>query len=370
MNIPHCPNPSCTNFESPNSPNWYIHYGFYQTKTFGTVSRCRCKACGQTFSTQTFSIDYYAKKIIDYSSLVDQLVTASGLNDMGRNLNVRVETIENRLERLSRCAMAMHSDLLKQLPMNEDMAADGLESYSYSQYYPNPVNLFVGSDSEFIYAQGFANLRRKGAMTKAQKQKRKLLEKTAKADPKAIEKSFTNLVLDLTERLAKKGITRKKLFTDEHKTYVRALSKVKDDRLLIEHEQISSKEPRTLANRLFPLNYLERQIRKDMSDHVRETVQFARCPSALMARMSVYRFYHNCCIPRRVREGRRGNNETHAERAGISRAQLDDVMKRHWGKRSFLHKVQLGSEERKTWLCEWRNPGIPFGRYVPKYAAV
>ena len=370
MNIPHCPNPSCANFEAPNNTNWYIHYGFYTTKVFGTVSRYRCKTCRRTFSSHTFSIDYYAKKIISYSSLLDQLVTASGLIDMSRNLHVRVETIENRLERLSRCALAMHSELLQHLAMNEDMAADGLESFSFSQYYPNEVNIFAGSDSEFIYTQGFANLRRKGCMTPEQKQKRKLLEKSVKADPKAVEKSFRNLISNLTEHLAEKGITRKKLFTDEHKAYVRALSCVKDVPVLLEHEQISSKEPRTRENKLFPVNYLDRQIRKDLSDHARETVQFARCPSALMARMSVYRFYHNCCIPRRVRESRRGNNETHAERAGITRAQMDDIIKRHWGKRSFLHKVNLGSEELKTWLCEWRNPGIPFGRYVPKYAAV
>ena len=369
MNIPYCPNPSCANFDAPKTPHWYIRYGFYTTKVFGTVSRYRCKSCRRTFSSQSFSIDYYAKKVISYSSLIDQLVTASGLIDMSRNLHVRVETIENRLERLSRCVLAIHSELLQHLTMKEDLVADGLESFSFSQYYPNHITIVAGSDSEFIYTQGFANLRRKGSMTAAQKQKRKRLETYAKADPKAIETSFRNLMSNLTEHLAEKGITRKKLITDEHKAYVRALSRGTEGPVVLDHEQISLKAPRTRENKLFPVNYLDRQIRKDVSDHARQTVQYARCPSALMARMSVYRFYHNCCIPRRVRESRRGNHETHAERAGITRAQLDDVITRHWGKRSFLHKVHLGSEELKTWLCVWRNPGVPFGRYVPIYAA-
>ena len=370
MNIPHCPNPLCTNFEAPNDPNWYTQYGYYTTRVFGTVSRYRCRRCRRTFSSQTFSIDYYAKKVISYTSLIDQLVTASGLIDMSRNLHVRVETIENRLERLSRCALAIHSELLHHLAMKEDLVADGLESFSFSQYYPNHVTVVVGSDSEFIYSQGFANLRRKGRMTPAQAHTRSLLETSVKADPRAVEKSFRNLMSNLTEHLAEKGITRKHLITDEHKAYVRALSRIKDGPVVLDHEQISSKRPRTRGNKLFPVNYLDRQIRKDVSDHVRQTVQFARCPSALMARMSVYRFYHNCCIPRRVKESRRGNRETHAERAGIPRELLENVIQRHWGKRCFLHKVNLGSEELKTWLCEWRNPGLTFGRYVPGYASV
>lgn len=367
MPIPHCPNPQCTQFHSPSKQKWYIHYGYHSTCTFGRVPRFRCKTCRTTFSTQTFSIDYYAKKIVDYMDLVNQLVTASGLIDMSRKLKIRVETIENRFERLARSTLAIHSDLMNLLTMKEDMAADGLESFSYSQFHPNHINIFVGSDSEFIYTQGFANLRRKGRMTKEQKEKRTRMEQEAKADPKAVEKSFRSLTEDMVQKLSEKGVKGKQLFTDEHRAYLRAFSKVAHFSKVFQQQQISSKKPRTRGNHLFPVNYVDRQIRKDLSDHARETVQFARCPSALMARMSVYRFYHNCCIPRRVREARRRNERTHAEQAGVDTEQLKEVIQRHWGKRAFLHKVSLGREEIKTWLCQWRNPGIKMGRYVPKY---
>lgn len=370
MEIPHCPNHKCDNFEAQTHQNWYIHYGFHETKAFGPVPRFRCKCCNKTFSTQTFSIDYYAKKVINYETLLSQLVTASGLIDMSRNLKVRVESIQNRFERLCRCTLGIHADLLGLLPMVEDMAADGFESFSYSQYFPNHVNLFAGSDSEFIYALGFANLRRKGRMTEEQKEKRKRLEACAKAKPKAIETSFLNLCRDLLQRLTAKGITGKTLFTDEHRAYPRAFSRVKGFLQLFDHKQISSKAPRTRDNPLFPVNYVDRQLRKDLSDHCRETVQFAHCPSALMARASVYRFYHNCVIPRRVKQHRLGNEETHAEEAGIPRAKLDEVIKHYTGKRVFFHKILLGLEEQKTWFLEWRNPGRILGRYVPKYIRI
>jgi transposase-like protein len=109
MDIPHCPNQQCANFKAPNHHNWYIHYGYHTTKAFGDVPRFRCKCCNRTFSTQTFSIDYYAKKIIDYDVLLNQLVTASRLIDMSRNLKVRVECVRNRVERIARCTLGMHT---------------------------------------------------------------------------------------------------------------------------------------------------------------------------------------------------------------------------------------------------------------------
>jgi len=370
MYIPHCPNPTCVNFHHPLSGSWYQRYGHHYTDAFGAVQRFKCTACGKTFSTQTFHIDYYAKKVIDYEILIEHLVTSSGVLDLCRKLGVNAGSIENRFERLCRCVLAIHSALLSVLPLEEDVAADGLESFCFSQYYPNNINIIAGSRSEFIYSLGLSVLRRKGRMTESQRNKRESLEKRGKADPKAVERSFFHLFTDLTQRLARKAVTRKTLFTDEHPAYPRAFSRIPSFPLFFLHRTIPSKAPRSFLNPLFPVNYVERQVRKDNSDHLRETVKFAKCPSALMARMAVYRFYHNCLIPRRVHESRRGNNETHAERAGLPPEKLSLLISSHWMHRCFLHKQDLGIEERTTWLCGWRNPGVHFGRYIPKYLSL
>ena len=212
MKFPHCPNPECINFDEPEDQNWFTHHGEHHTKAFGTVQRYRCKDCRKTFSTQTFSIDYYAKKVIDYSALLQNLVTASGLNDISRAMEVTVETVQNRCERLGRSCMAIHSHLLQGLTLKENIAADGFESYSLSQYFPNNINIFGGSKSEFIYAQGLANLRRKGRMTAYQKEKCRQLEALAKADPKAIEKSFRSLIEDLIQFVNKKEVGKAVLY--------------------------------------------------------------------------------------------------------------------------------------------------------------
>ena len=62
-----------------------------------------------------------------------------------------------------------------------------------------------------------------------------------------------------------------KLITDEKREYERALRHHDQmKRLLIEkqvlHMRVNSKEPRTKRNPLFPVNYLDRQLRKEISN--------------------------------------------------------------------------------------------------------
>ena len=46
-------------------------------------------------------------------------------------------------------------------------------------------------------------------------------------------------------------------------------------------------------NPLFPVNYMDREFRKDMASHARETIQFSRNVNEGMLRMSLYMFDHN-----------------------------------------------------------------------------
>ena len=62
MPIPlHCPNPACLHFEHPPA-RWKVRFGSYATLAHGTVNRYRCSACGRTFSDQTESMHYFAKR--------------------------------------------------------------------------------------------------------------------------------------------------------------------------------------------------------------------------------------------------------------------------------------------------------------------
>jgi transposase-like protein len=80
---PYCPYKECPqHFEGKHLKNWYRHFGFHCTDAFGKVQRYQCKSCGRTFSDQTFSLNYYAKRVIDYEQLFRQLRSTAGIRYM------------------------------------------------------------------------------------------------------------------------------------------------------------------------------------------------------------------------------------------------------------------------------------------------
>ena len=370
---PHCVNPQCCRFDHPGETDtcWWVPHGEYQTRAFGTIPRYRCLHCGKTFSRQSFSMDYYVKKPVDYIGLIVSLVSTSGQSNMTRFTGLRYELIQNRYERLARFFLALHAALRNQVSADEDFVLDGFESFTCSQYFPNNIQVLVGASSEFIYGMGFAQLRRKGRMTSKQKQKRSDLEhQWGKAPPKAVEMSVASLLDDLVKLLRGRGLEKKILKTDQHKAYPRAFRSICGIDANLDHQEYSSTAARTTANPLFAVNYVDRQIRKDQINHVRETVQFARCPTAMMIRLTIYQMYHNYLMPRRVRQQRRGDWETRGEFLGMHSKVFFAVLESLWGTRVFLNKTQLWAEERHTWLMKWRNSRIPMCRYVPAYIRV
>ena len=165
---PFCPHSDCHNYQSTTG-TWYVKNGTYQSFRTGKVQRYKCLACGTGFSTETFSIDYYAKKKVSYKIITEHLVTCSGIRDLSRILKVSCGTITNRIARLARQSMAVSANLCSSIKLAEDLVADGFESFVQSQYMPNNINILTGKDSQFWFVSDYAHLSRKGRMTKYQK---------------------------------------------------------------------------------------------------------------------------------------------------------------------------------------------------------
>ncbi|NIX02738.1 MAG: hypothetical protein GWN13_31805, partial [Phycisphaerae bacterium] len=221
--------------------------------------------------------------------------------------------------------------MIKRLPLSESFAADGFESFSYSQYYPNNINILAGRDSQFLYYSGLSVLRRKGRMTSFQRARRTAMEKSGRADPRATRRSMATIGAELAKLLYDKGICQKDLWTDEHGSYPGAFRQ-RNRPELFRHHRISSKRARTGRNPLFAVNYLDRQFRKDLSDHARETVQFAHNPACMMSRFVLYRQYHNYLKPFRIKEHNENRAEpckTHAEAAGLDMAYYRRMVKKY-----------------------------------------
>ncbi|MDF1567082.1 MAG: hypothetical protein P1P77_03560, partial [Spirochaetaceae bacterium] len=118
----------------------------------------------------------------------------------------------------------------------------------------------------------------------------------------------------------------------------------------------SSKEARNQKNPLFSVNYFDREIRKDMASHARETVQFPRNVCNAMLRMYLYMFDHNVRKPYRIKdlELRRLR---HAQVAGADLGYLKSLVGGFFQRRMFQPSdLRLSESARMTLKREWKTP--------------
>ena len=320
------------------------------------------------FSLKTFSIDYYVKRKVNYHRLLSYLRTTSSCRDMAREFGVSVDTIINRTERLCRSMIQAHIQLIRDHLLSEALTADGFESFIVSQYFPNNINLLAGKDSQMVYGCTYAGIRRKGRMTERQKVKRGELERRYRPDPKGIEHAFALLAADAAPLIMRSAPVPVLLYTDEKLEYVRALRSLPVGRM-VHHIRIPSKQRRTVCNPLFSVNYLDRQIRKDQANHVRETVCFARNVNNAMARLVVYFMHHNDLKCYRERE-RTTMMRTHAEVAGISSEKIARTFRYVFTRRAFFMRSTVDGFLREVWLKTLETPLKTSREYLPTYAYV
>lgn len=368
---PFCPHPDCPHHHKPPR-NWYHRHGLYHTRTFGSVPRFQCYQCRRTFSSQSFSIDYYAKRRLSYSRIIQELVGCSSSCHISRVLKASCASIHNRIARLSRNALIMHEHAMTTLGLSEHLTADGLESFTHSHFHPNNIHLIVGTDSQFAYFWNEVTLRRKGQMSPTQHRRRASLEAQWKPIPHGISFSFNEICLRVTDLVTRSSHLPCILDTDEHAQYPKALRESIATRYLMTgnlliHRRTSSRAARTPRNPLFPVNYLDREIRKDLHNHVRKTVCHARNQNNMMQRLSVYLWHHNYRKPYRIID-RAEEVPVHAEVAGLTRSVITRLSRGMFSRRSFLSRSTVTGTFAAICRCRLRTPMKHTHDYCPRYA--
>lgn len=369
---PFCPNPNCPHhWLDHESPGWYLRNGWYTTRLSGKVQRFRCRQCHTHFSTQTFSIDYMVKKKLPYPMIFTRLRSGSGIRSISRDLAVTHRTILNRISRLARQALAVHAALAATLTAKEDLVTDGFESFVGSQYFPNNIHLLLGKHSQYLYAFDYAHLRRKGRMRAAQKRRRNALEQQDCSGKRSISRSFSAIIATVERLVGNTSLPTLSLYSDQKPEYRTVLARSAvltalqaEGRFL--HLCISATEPRTLANHLFSANYMDRELRKDCANFVRETTQFSRDVNNCMDRMALYGFSHNYLKPYRIDDPQK-TQLTHAEVAGIAREAIERELSNVFTRRRFFTRQRFSWFEACVWLRGLATPGKHAGGYWPQY---
>nr|MDA3850032.1 hypothetical protein [Spirochaetaceae bacterium] len=306
----------CSTHESDSSePGSFRKKGFESNLLMGKIQRFQCKKCWYTFNANVFHINYYARKPFNYKKLVNAMISASGIRDMARQFRCSPKTIQNRIDRLAQKAICLTAPILGQIDLQEDLAADGLESFILSQFFPTNINILVGQKSQFIYFFNSFYFHRKGRMTEKQKEKAEELYKVAYFEEKAPSKSFKELLDYIAEMMDRSAMEECILDTDENTIYHHQFQKHPGLKG-VTHRKTNSKEERNTSNKLFPCNYIDRQIRKDQAEHVRETLQHGRNMNNAMNRFSVYSFWHNFKKPFRINR-KKSVYLRHGETAGL-----------------------------------------------------
>jgi hypothetical protein len=348
--------------------HWYTRYGFHQTAAFGRVQRYKCRLCGKSFSEQTFLLNYWLKKPTDFASLGRQLNSCSSGLFVGRHFGYSADSLRIRCDRLARNALFFQATLSCQLQIREALVADGLESFVASKFFPLWLNVLVGSQSQFVYFFTESHGRRKGSMSEKQKQRCQCIYADKCFTTSSLSRMFTQLLGYLKGRCSLPTV---QLHTDEHPVYQRLIKDFNNrpaPQPRIDHHQTTSTAARTTTNPLFAVNYFDRLIRKDLPNHRRQSICYARNDRNLLSRFAYYVVTHNFHKPFRISSVAAQSRSTHAAVALGACPSLSFWKPRLHTCRFFRSFVQLPAYYGKLWV---RNTPTPLKRQadpVPAFA--
>jgi len=369
-----CPNPRCSHHHDQHEAYWgcWTPTGYYSTLVVGIVRRFKCSACGKGFSERTLSIDYYTKRTLDYREIHRAISQSESPSSVARHLGCSSDSVQNRIDRLARNCLSLHSRLLDSMKLNESLVADGFESFDRSQFFPNNFNLLIGKQSQFLFGITHATLRRKGRMTERQQKIKAHYDEEFKPESKSIERSFARLLEIIPEIWEPKRTGELELWTDEHKAYPRAINRVPELRAakstgMFIHYTESSRSARTVHNPLFSVNYYDRELRKDIAAFRRESTCFTRNVANGLSRFILHMIYHNYQKPHRVNLCVT-SEKMHAEVAGIKKDGIDAGFGWLYTDRPFISKQRVNYDNAKIWRKEAITPLKEERDYLPKYA--
>ena len=211
-------------------------------------------------------------------------------------------------------------------------------------------------------------------MKECQKKKREELEKIWKAEKGGITKSFSKLLSKMVILAENSNRKELALYTDEHKQYVTAWIKHKELKKLkgtIEctHVQINSRLPRTVHNPLFSVNYMDREMRKDLPEHVRQSTRFGRNVSDCNNRLILYQLWHNTEKKYRINLPA-GEFISHLEMAGYDPDEWQIELDTIYTERRFISHVEnMDDTGIDIWFRRIETPLKENPEYVPAFAA-
>ena len=328
---PHCPWDACPSRRGAPF-RWRRHGAFRRAAAPRLVRRYRCLACGRTFSDQTFSGAYFAKRPEILAPLANALVNGAALRQAARGLACARSTAVRAADRLGRLAALATARLLAGLAVAGPVAHDDFVTFALRR----PLAVFLGTAvdpaTDLVLALSAAPGIQGGRRTPAQR--RRLPALRAALPRAARRRAFRALLEGLLDRLPPGA--RLELRTDDDRVYRDVVGRVGAGR--VDH-RVHPAPRRGRADPAYnralgPANALHRFLRHADAEHRRRPLAFARRVASSAGRAALFAFWRN--FLQRRREGR-NRGPTPAMLAGLADRPLswDDLL----GRRIFRREI-------------------------------
>jgi len=114
-----CPNTECEHHNPDLDYSGHLsRFGTYFTRTHRIIHRFQCHHCKKTFSEQTFHLDNYTNRIINYQLIEGHLTGSCSIRHMSRIFGVNTRTIQNRTARLARQILTIQHTLIPSITLS------------------------------------------------------------------------------------------------------------------------------------------------------------------------------------------------------------------------------------------------------------
>ena len=256
---PRCPYRRCLQHTEP-TPRFYVRHGSYPVKCRPRrVPRFRCRACGRTFSRQTFRMDYCDHRPDLNARLFELLASGVGLRQSARMLKLSWRCAELKARKIGRHLRRLNLNLRGPLPVGACFQMDEIETYEGRRNTrPLSVPILIETESRFLVWAESAPIRASGRMST--KRRAAIAADERRFGPR---RDLSRRSLRRTLRRGRDiavGLEHVPVDTDEKSSYPRLLREAFGARRL-EHTRTNSKLPRTSWNPLFPINHTEAMAR-------------------------------------------------------------------------------------------------------------
>ncbi len=292
---PYCPRAACPSHQPGRAFLWHRR-GYYWRRCDGRrVQRFHCRSCKQSFSSQSFRLDFGLQLPYLHLRLFPLLASKVTMRQAAKICGVSRHTVSRRLLLLgNHCREAQRTRLMRAREkgaFGTTFQLDELETFEGDRRLcPITMPVLIDKHSYFVVHVECGTLPARGGLRphdrKRRQEREKKYGKRRSQSREVVERSLRTLAAILP------GDRAVEIQTDQKKTYVRLVRNAFPQRL-VAHVRESSKKARNYTNVLFPINHTLAMMRDGVSRLVRRSWGASKRMSRLELHVWLWMAYRN-----------------------------------------------------------------------------